>query len=126
MTTKELYKTKQIAQKYEYKNLDISNLRLIEEKIRQEINQVKKRMSTAETRRKFSKENYVFELNRAAFYRQLKGNEEKQTNIEENNIMEYWDRMWRKEEHENDYTQLLQFEISTQQIAKIEITKEEV
>src|SRR5215469_10896135 len=126
MTFKELHIISKLARKHGLNEKYINDLKIVEEKTRQEINQIEKRIATAEKRKDFNKANYIFELNRTAFYRKLKSVAQTDHSIEEKEVFQFWEKMWNKEKISNNYEHLLKDNSETQSVIidKIEISEE--
>ncbi|KAG0435770.1 LINE-1 retrotransposable element ORF2 protein [Dictyocoela muelleri] len=89
----------QLSKRYKLKNKG-EEYKIFKSKTEQDITIINKRKSLYIKRREYNKNNYLFELNRKAFYRNL-NNEKIINNVDnEESLKDYWMNMWNKENND--------------------------
>ena len=81
-----------------------SDIQKLKDRLEEKIAVYKKKISIANKRTQFRKENKAFEFNRKMFYRTLDENNNKvDENINKEQVKQFWTSMWSKEEEPEDY-----------------------
>ncbi|KAK1350146.1 hypothetical protein LUQ84_001129 [Hamiltosporidium tvaerminnensis] len=100
-------------------NLDLSKINDLSEalvKKNEALNVYEKKITMYESRRKFRKENRMFELFRGRFYRGLSERVESEHVVYRDEISEFWSTMWNKNDKVVTYDEyLIPFVSDTQQ-----------
>lgn len=76
-------------------------------KARETVRIFQKKIETSDRRTAFRRENNLFELHRARFYRDLADEATPQHGVPVDMIREFWSRMWAEPEHRGDYDEYL-------------------
>ncbi|TBU12308.1 reverse transcriptase [Hamiltosporidium tvaerminnensis] len=112
-------KTKSLGKIRREFNLDLSKINDLSEalvKKNEALNVYEKKITMYESRRKFRKENRMFELFRGRFYRGLSGRFESEHVVYRDEISEFWSTMWNKNDKVVTYDEyLIPFVSDTQQ-----------
>ena len=88
------------------RKFNLANLKTIGERINQEIKNKEYKKYKIESRTDYNKTNFMFELNRRAFYRKMEENNNSKYLINKDPVKEFWSKMWENDETK-DYSILI-------------------
>jgi Reverse transcriptase (RNA-dependent DNA polymerase) len=126
VSKKEKHTLRQIAMKKDRDPDRDLQLDIVREQLSQENDSIRNRIRLAEKRKEFSRQNYLFTVKRAAFYR-----EQEDKNIvgeelagKENEVLDFWKDQWSRPESSQAFSSLLNFTVESREAAELEIPKE--
>ena len=101
---------KNIARNHGINVKNKNEVKILIEKYDQKIKSLKYEIVKHENRKEYNKANYIYELNRGYFYRNLKPKIVPNQNLTNDVLENYWSKYWDKNENENenrDYINLI-------------------
>ena len=84
-----------IFRKYGIKKWDLNDCKKVHENLLTHVSIYKKKLEIHEKRKEFRKTNYLFELNRARFYRKVNECDTGSSTAPKEEVLNYWTQMWR-------------------------------
>ncbi|OIR56001.1 MAG: uncharacterized protein A8A55_3253, partial [Amphiamblys sp. WSBS2006] len=100
--------------------------KLLKFRLKQKLLSLQDKEKQQQSRRDYTKENTMFELNRSAFYRRMNEDKHEESKTKDDEIMCYWKQVWTKahDEDEEAMQQTLDFPLDVTMPHDIEITEE--